>query len=94
MDINYFLGGLRSELNYLTAGVVDRKKAVEEMKADTKKGLTAQLTDLRVFAAELSDIRKRCFEKYPAESITKKQEMEYWWDRIAGGWSTDRLPSS
>jgi hypothetical protein len=93
MDINYFLGRLKPELNYLTAGVFDRVKAVDSMREDAKKALTAQFADLHDFTARLSDIRNLCFKKYPAESIKKKQDMEYWWDHIAGGWSPDKLAS-
>lgn len=93
MDTNYFLGGLKSELNYLTAGVLDRMKAVDTLREGAKKALTTQFTDLHAFTAQLSDITKLCFKKYPAESITKKREMEYWWDRIAGGWIPDKITS-
>ena len=93
MDTNYFLGRLNSELNYLSQGVFDRMKAADTMREYAKKALTTQSADLQAFTAQLSNMTDRFFKEYPAESIIREREMEDWWDRIAGGWSPDKLTS-
>jgi hypothetical protein len=41
-------------------------------------------SDLNVYTGHL-------LKEYPAESITKKRDMEDWWDRRAGGWTPDKI---
>jgi len=91
MDTNYFLRRLNSQLNYLSAGVFERMKAADTMGESTKKALTTQFTDSRDFTARLYNLRNEFFKEFPAESVTRKREMEDWWDHIAGGWSPDKL---
>ena len=31
------------------------------------------------------------FKEFPVESFTREQEMDDWWEHIAGGWSPDKL---
>ena len=91
MDTNYFLGRLNSELNYLSAGVFERMKAADTMREGAKKALTTQFADLQDFTAQMYDLTNQFSKEFPAESITREREMEDWWDRIAGGWSPDKL---
>ena len=91
MDTNYFLGGLNSQLDYLSSGMFERMKAGDMMREIAEKALTAQFTYLQSFTEQLHNLMNQFFKEFPAESMTRDREMEDWWNHIGGGWSPDKL---
>ena len=91
MDPDYFWRNFWTEFAHLSEGAPNRKKALDTMSEDVKKSVHAQFMNLRSFTAQLAAITDRLFKEYPAYSGIRVEETEDWWDRIAGGWSPDKI---
>jgi len=98
MDSDYFCGTVQSELTYLKARVYDIMRAIEKMKDDKKKTLSANFTDLTALIEQLTDMTNKLSKACPADWRKEKKEIEAkkaelvkkidYWDaeHIAGGW--------
>ena len=91
MDADYFWRNFWTEFAHLGKEAPNRKKALDMMREDVKKSVHAQFTNLHSFTAQHAAVTACFFKEYPAFLGMRVQETEDWWDRIAGGWSPDKI---
>jgi len=76
MDANYFCGTMQSELTYLKARVYDIMRALEKMKDEKKKTLSAKFTDLNALIDQLSQMTNKLSKECPADWSNEKKKIE------------------
>lgn len=97
MDANYFCGTMQSELTYLKARVYDIMRALEKVKDEKKKTLSAQFTDLPALIDQLTEMTNKLSKECPADWSKEKKQIEAKKTEVKAAidlWDSDRIAAT